>query len=98
MKTLLCALAATITLSAATAAIADGTPAATPLHPALLSAPIYAAHADGSRLMVPTRKERAVAGPLHPALLVPPVFTVHVDVSRLFPTPAAPIKVSQIPN
>ncbi|MGQ9365498.1 hypothetical protein [Azospirillum sp. ST 5-10] len=98
MKTLVHALVATIALSAAPAALADGAPAATPLHPALLSAPIYAVYADASRLVAADRREAAVAHPLHPALVAPPIFAAHADASRLVAGPAAPVEVSQAPN
>jgi hypothetical protein len=75
------------------AAAAGGNSTATALHPALLAAPVYAAHADATRLVPSTGSRPAAVTALHPALLGAPAFAAHADASALKSRGTTPTQV-----
>ena len=89
MKTILSTLAATFVLASLSGAAAAAD--LTPLHPALLSPPVFTAHADSSRLLAPAQPARVTLTTLHPALLGAPIYTAHADASGLLAQPAATV-------
>ncbi|WP_207481247.1 hypothetical protein [Arenibaculum pallidiluteum] len=70
----------------------------TPLHPALQRPPVYAAHADGSRLLAKSPCRRAAATALHPALQGAPVYAAHADAARLRAVSARAVQLVERPQ
>jgi hypothetical protein len=87
------AVAFTFASISGTSAAAGGAPAATALHPALLAAPVYAAHADATRLVPSAGSTSAAVTALHPALLGAPTFAAHADASALKSRGTTPTQV-----
>lgn len=95
MNKLFPALAVALTFSSisGTAIAAGETSAATALHPALLAAPVYVAHADATRLVPSTGSGPTAVTALHPALLGAPAFVAHADASALKSRGTTPTQV-----
>ncbi|WP_207481245.1 hypothetical protein [Arenibaculum pallidiluteum] len=96
MKTFITSMTAAIALTTVSgAALAADL---TPLHPALLAAPVYAAHADGARLVAPAERMPTVVTALHPALQGAPAYVAHADAMRLRAAVLTPVQLVQKPE